>query len=167
MVLLQWCWSLSWLLHIEIYIPIWFYFNFTAFLILSISSLFTFQYGSTSIKCCFPDFVHLTIFTFQYGSTSMRFVVLSARCIRIYIPIWFYFNYDLLRIRNKVLTYLHSNMVLLQWTCSSCMEAQICIYIPIWFYFNLAMIRNLSRRCNLHSNMVLLQFCIPLCKSFN
>ena len=63
---------------------------------------------------------------------------------KIYIPIWFYLNYDT-KIKEKDVRHLHSNMVLLKhmWLYRK-NSAHTIIYIPIWFYLN----SPVSKTCN-------------------
>ena len=120
----------------EIYIPIWFYFNFWIADALLRATLFTFQYGSTSMGILMfhvlaLEYLHSNMvllqcrfvgkfrsgefqFTFQYGSTSIRYLQKDSGRFFIYIPIWFYFNDQFLSHRQHLFV----------------------IYIPIWFYFN-------------------------------
>ena len=54
---------------------------------------FTFQYGSTLIKTELLGTNDVNIFTFQYGSTLIKNKVYNMPLLlKIYIPIWFYFN---------------------------------------------------------------------------
>ena len=76
------------------------------------AEIFTFQYGSTLIFAVYV-FVSLSnFFTFQYGSTLMSDKTYHPRQFLIYIPIWFYFNKEVLILKQLNFD-LHSNMVLL------------------------------------------------------
>ena len=58
----------------------------------------------------------VSVFTFQYGSTSMKlYYEAHVQDIGIYIPIWFYFNGKTIFNPTDDVLHLHSNMVLLQW----------------------------------------------------
>ena len=143
---------------IQIYIPIWFYFNLCRIKRFLRRVLFTFQYGSTSIV---PDpfflgslhHLHSNMVLLQFKHFTK--VLIS---IRIYIPIWFYFNifrFDFTQFR--IFIYIP---IWFYFNCCLAYTLQYClyIYIPIWFYFNQSPFP--PKRCamsNLYSNMVLLQ----------
>ena len=142
----------------QIYIPIWFYFN---------------DEGATGEAEA--DDIYIPIWFYFNVSRVQK----NRKLVRIYIPIWFYFNKFVL-LQSLVpfqftfqygstsilpalgvispLLYLHSNMVLLQFSRVPYLSVFISIYIPIWFYFNeaTALAQGVTIP-DLHSNMVLLQ----------
>ena len=141
----------------QIYIPIWFYFN---------------DEGATGEAEA--DDIYIPIWFYFNVSRVQK----NRKLVRIYIPIWFYFNKFVL-LQSLVpfqftfqygstsilpalgvispLLYLHSNMVLLQFSRVPYLSVFISIYIPIWFYFNDCRHRFMNALTYLHSNMVLLQ----------
>ena len=97
------------------------------------------------------------IFTFQYGSTSIRTSSMFLAALSN-----LHSNMVLLQLillpRTHVLScYLHSNMVLLQLYFFHILHDNYIIYIPIWFYFNPTVLGDFDTFIDLHSNMVLLQ----------
>ena len=160
MVLLQWPSLTGSSQPRFIYIPIWFYFNL--------------RHTSGSSNH-FHIYIPIWFYFNGFRTAEVKDIW------QIYIPIWFYFNWFCVSLICSSI-YLHSNMVLLQWSNSGSIVPCKCIYIPIWFYFNDLFCSSHARNSqftfqygstsmmliaflttthrNLHSNMVLLQYII-------
>ena len=117
-----------------LYIPIWFYFNKNILGESTFKHNFTFQYGSTLIKC--SSFFFQTVILYIPIWFYFNKIVLNPMksFMYLYIPIWFYFN--------EAIALQHVQMTVL--------------YIPIWFYFNRECYDLQESQSALHSNMVLL-----------
>ncbi len=164
-----------------IYIPLWFYFyssgtpylfdiplhlHSTMVLLLSypfsflrsLTYLFTFHYGSTSMWMTKSNELNHKGFTFHYGSTSIWNTDVKVKsCTQIYIPLWFYF-YGGLRSgmvssyeftfhygSTSIIMKYYFNMIRIIFTFhygSTSINFDVAllldyylIYIPLWFYF--------------------------------
>ena len=75
------------------------------------------------------------IFTFHYGSISTWKKKCKAfNLALIYIPLWFYQYFSILKIIKSIYPNLHSTMVLLVHDLEVPQLQYIQIYIPLWFY---------------------------------
>ena len=120
---------------VRIYIPIWFYFNKFVLLQSLVPFQFTFQYGSTSILPALGVispllYLHSNMVLLQFSRVPYLSVFIS-----IYIPIWFYFNPDVIWYVSPGTTftfqYGSTSIMIFRQRRNCCI-----IYIPIWFYFN-------------------------------
>ena len=100
----------------SLYIPIWFYSNSYSYSITGRQKSFTFQSGSIQINGYNSKRPCGGSFTFQSGSIQIQSRKKEAKDFRkLYIPIWFYSNWELQRLRLRIYS-LHSNLVLFKWS---------------------------------------------------
>ena len=144
-----------------IYIPIWWYSNFTlsssAFLNISYlhSNLVIFKYINIANSIDENKWIYIPIWWYSNFDNTLY----PALCLRIYIPIWWYSNHLHLLLKQELQKDLHSNLVIFKcmahpnrrlfayrftfqsgdiqiryaWTHSGFLMQ---IYIPIWWYSN-------------------------------
>ena len=92
LVLFKLSFALSALASLILYIPIWFYSNIPAVLLIVRVKLFTFQSGSIQMLAFSHSSTMYPTFTFQSGSIQMHLCKEKNLTEFLYIPIWFYSN---------------------------------------------------------------------------
>ena len=92
LVLFKLSFALSALASLILYIPIWFYSNIPAVLLIVRVKLFTFQSGSIQMLFCVNCLLFWYLYIPIWFYSNIIFKIFKSNTYNLYIPIWFYSN---------------------------------------------------------------------------